>query len=147
MDLPFIFLAESAITHEGTFFAHGGGVSYLRSPVFPCSMSTITLVAAIRVYPNEFEAPHTIRVRGIAPDGSSVFADQTIPFSATPIAGRPKLPGNHILALTFKQLVLPVAGSYEFVLSVDDVDLGSVAFFCDVDGPASESQNPRASKE
>jgi len=131
MDLAFIFLAESAIAHEGSFFAHGGGVSYLRSPSFPCTIASITLVAGIRVHPGEFEAPHNVSISGIAPDGTLFFEDFNAPFVATPIAGRPDLPGDHIIAFNQKQLQLRLPGNYTYVLSADGLELGRVAFICD----------------
>jgi hypothetical protein len=131
MDLAFILLAESAIAHEGSFFAHGGGVNYLRSPSFPCTIASITLVASIRVYPGEFEAPHNVSIRGIAPDGASFFEDFNAPFLGTPIAGRPDLPGDHIIAFNQKQLQLRLPGSYTYVLSADGLELGRVSFICD----------------
>jgi len=145
MQLSYIFLAESAITHEGKFFVFGGGLHHLQSPVFPSIIPALALVAEISLEPEELGFPHTLLVRGIASDDSAFFPDANADFTVNSNPQYPEMRPIYILAFNLRGAPLLGPGVYQFLLFVDGTELGRVSFYAGVAPPG--SQEPSSLQE
>jgi len=129
MQLSYIFLAESAITHEGKFFVFGGGLHRFQSTVFPCVIPTLALVAEISLEPGELGFPHALIVRGIASDDSPFFPDVNTDFTVDANPQHPEIRPIYMVAFNLRGALLHGPGVYQFLLFVDGTEIGRVSFY------------------
>ncbi len=137
MQLSYIFLAESAITHEGKFFVFGGGLHHLQSPVFPSIIPTLALVAEISLEPGELGFPHALIVRGIASDDSPFFPDVNADFTVDANPQHPEMRPIYMVAFNLRGALLHGPGVYQFLLFVDGTEIGRVSFYAAMAPPGS----------
>jgi Family of unknown function (DUF6941) len=138
MDLACIFLAEAAVAQEGKFFVHGGGMHYLRTAGFPTIIPSLSVLALIRLQPDECRTSHAFSLSGTGPDGI-VFLPSTIGgLIGELIKERPDLPVNATIIVNFRGVVITKPGKHEFCLEVDGRELGRVSFVVD-EAPAQQS--------
>jgi hypothetical protein len=135
MQLSYLFLADSAITHEGKFFVFGGGLHHLQSLGYPSIIPTLALVAGILPEPEELGVPHKLSVKCIASDDSPIFSDTDTEFTVNPNPQHPEVRPIYILAFNLRGAPLPGPGRYRFLLFVDGKELGTVSFYAGIGPP------------
>jgi len=137
MQLSYIFLAESAITHEGKFFVFGGGLHHLHAAGFPSMVPTLALVAEISLEPGELGIPHALILRGIASDESVLFPDTNAEFRVDANPQFPEIQPTFSVAFNLRGAPLQGPGLYHFLVLVDGIELGRVSFHAALAPPGS----------
>ena len=136
-------LAEGVQANEAKFYAFGGGLHYVMTSGFPAAIPMLAVLAEMLVEPDEAGREHRLVMRGEDPNNAPFFPDVEVNFGPLQLLpGHPEVPAYHMLAANLRGAPLTVPGTYTFIISVDDVELGRISILCfgPPSGPAPETQ-------
>jgi hypothetical protein len=130
------FLADSVTSSGGKLYVLGAGWNALNTGGFPARHDRIGIGVLIRVRAAESQKPHKLALRlldvagkdrsfGTAPDGSEVRTLEA-EFGVGAVPG--DLESTVAIALNVDGLIFESAGTYTFVLAVDNNDLKRLPF-------------------
>jgi hypothetical protein len=126
MELTTAMLADSARVAEGKLYVHGGQWTNLWTQAFPASHPALAVVIVLRVDYHEAIDSHELNV-ALMMDGVflGVGAGVQLQIGRAPSTA-PGAPTFVPMALPFYNVPLQGPGRYEWVVSVDGNDLGSI---------------------
>ena len=126
MELTTAMLADSARVAEGKLYIHGGQWTNLWTQAFPAAHPTLAVVVVLRVDYHEVIDTHELNV-ALMMDGVvlGVGAAGQLQIGRAP-GTAPGAPTFVPMALPFFNVPLQGPGRYEWVISVDGTDLGSI---------------------
>lgn len=119
-------LADAARVAENKLYVFGGQWDRLYTHSFPATHGNLTVVLVIEISYAEALTDHRLRV-ALMRDGEAIGPEARGIINVGHAPGTtPGAPSYVPIALPFEQVVLPKAGRYEWVVSLNDEPLGSV---------------------
>jgi hypothetical protein len=137
MKLETIFLAHfAALTPDGLFTVHGGGLNRINVESFPWAWGLLYLFARIRLTPKEAREEHTLTAEQESPNGQVEALGDPEPFSrfSPPLETGP----DGMLGLSFSlgmvNRTFSEPGVYKFRVRIDGREIGVVQLLVAVKG-------------
>ena len=119
-------VAEAAYASEGKLYIHGGALTNIAPPGFPWMHPQLALVLRLVVVPDDFETEHSIHVALYDDERNEITPSLLVPVlpeSMPPM--QVNRPMHLNAALTIANVTFERPGFYDFVVSVDGVEVGS----------------------
>jgi len=126
MELEYSFCAKyGEVGADGFFAIIGGGLDRINGPQLPVVIPSMAVVMRISVSPEEFQTDHRLRVELFDSCEQRLPLEVEFPVPHTsPIPGEAEREATFSCAICMSNLTFPVAGDYEFRISVDEQLLG-----------------------
>lgn len=130
MELQYGFCAKFAeVGPDGYFAVFGGGLDKVAATQVPAVVQSMALLIHLTLDRKDIQSEHKIRVDLFSPKNERLPLDMEFPLPQVTETSLPDLPISISCALTLGNVIYPEFGEYNFRISTDGRQLGSIRLF------------------